>query len=30
MAVERILRNIAADEEKHQELLKLILDPISR
>ena len=30
MALERILKDIAADEEKHQELLKLILDSISR
>ena len=30
MALKRILRDIAADEEKHQELLKLILESISR
>jgi hypothetical protein len=29
MALERILRDIVADEEKHLELLKLILDAIS-
>jgi bacterioferritin (cytochrome b1) len=29
MALKRILRDIVADEEKHEELLKLILDSIS-
>jgi len=29
IAIERILKDIAADEEEHQDLLKLILDSIS-